>query len=158
MSIRINQPQKGYTKRQVKTATRVALQATAAFWHETMLPIHFTTGGAAKYNYTPRTAKYMRRKARVKRHQRPLRWSGQSEMQAKQDFTVTVETISGNLAGVVTMQMPDYFVKHPNNSSTHIDKPAELTRTTDQEQGILGNVFADRLMRELDIGRSVAYG
>lgn len=159
MKIKMQQPPKGYTKKVIREATKVALRAAAAYWHQTMLPIHFTTGAAGKYNYEPRTAKYMRRKARVKRHQRPLRWSGQSEEQAKQDFSITNETMSGHLAGVVTMQMPDYFVKHPANSETFIDKPAELTRTTEAEQEILGGVFAERLIRELDMGRPAAmYG
>ena len=59
-------------------ACRNGLRAAIAAWHGEMLPQHFEASAARKYfgAYTPRTKRYMLRKAREKHHQRPMIWSG----------------------------------------------------------------------------------
>lgn len=152
----MQRPPAGFTERKVKMAARAALSAAVTLWHSAMLPIHFTTGGAAKYDYAPRTAKYQRRKARQKKHQRPLVFTGDSEKAAKTDFTIRTTEIAGHLAGVVAMDMPTYFFQHPTSGDTFIDKVAELTRTTPDEEARLADVFNTRFASELDLNLRIA--
>lgn len=156
MSTKVERPPAGSIERRVDRACRAALTAAVTLWHSTMLPVHFTTGGAAKYDYTPRTAKYMRRKARVKKHQRPLVWSGESEDAAKNDFTIRTTAIGEHLAGVVSMHMPTHFFQHPTGGDLFIDKVNELTRTTPDEEERLRDVFERRFSAELDLNLRIA--
>lgn len=43
------------------------------------IPKHFVTGADRVYHMRPRTRKYVKRKLRVKGHNRPLVWSGRTE-------------------------------------------------------------------------------
>lgn len=161
MGMRTIRPPAGTLERKVRNAARAALGAAVTLWHSVMLPQHFTTGGAAKYDYAPRTAKYMRRKARVMKHQRPLvganrQTSGDSERAAKTDFTIRTTQMGTHLAGVVTMNMPTYFFQHPSGGDTFIDKPAELTRTTPDEETRLQRVIDERFASEMDLNLRIA--
>lgn len=58
-------------------------------WHSGFLPRHFTAGAVATYGYRKRTKAYQIRKARVKRHQRPLEWSGTLRRNATRQIRVS---------------------------------------------------------------------
>lgn len=45
------------------------------FWHEYVLPKHFTEAGAREYGYKPRSAKYTKAKVTFLKHNKPLVWS-----------------------------------------------------------------------------------
>ncbi len=53
-----------------------ALYEAGKFWHEWILPKHFTPQGAREYNYKNRTQKYIKRKIVFKGHNNPLMWDG----------------------------------------------------------------------------------
>jgi hypothetical protein len=52
------------------------------YWHQTILPKHFTREGDREYGYAPRTRAYMIRKARKFGHQDPLVFSGELKREA----------------------------------------------------------------------------
>jgi hypothetical protein len=156
MGIKVTGHKPGVGIRRVRAAMKVAIGAAAEAWHTRMLPNHFTPGGAAKYGYAKRTAKYMRAKARRKKHQKPLRWSGESEENAKTDFTISTRSIAGHLAGVVAMDMPYYFFQHPHGGEDFIDKAGELTRVTPDEEEVLEGIFGAVLTSELNLNRITA--
>lgn len=148
----VQRPAKGKSASAITRAVREAMVEGAEYWHTNMMPQHFTSGAAAKYNYAPRTRKYMRRKASKMGHQRGLEYSGHSRMQAKEDYNIRGGSIAGRPSGTVSMSMPSYFVQHPKGS-TFIDKPAELTRTTSDEErelaGVVTRAVAERLGRSM---------
>ena len=63
-------------KRQFTKAYTEALKAAAAVWRTTMLPKHFTSAGAALYDYAKRQPKYLAAKRRAKGHEDPLVYTG----------------------------------------------------------------------------------
>lgn len=150
--INVQKPAQGVTERRFSAAARSALGAAVKHWHASMMPRHFTTAAVGLYGYKPRTAKYMRYKARVVKHQRPLTFSGQSRDQAEHDVKFVVRKVGDYLEASAVMLMPDYFVKSRNNGPQRINKPDELTRTTSQEERELADVFTQHLAQEL--GRS----
>ena len=69
----------------VKDANKDAVR----FWHRRYQPEHFTESATKRYKYRSRTEKYMRRKARIKGHQRPLVWSGRTMLLVASTLRVT---------------------------------------------------------------------
>lgn len=71
---------RGVTKREMTRIMKKLLHFVAAYWHRTYLRSHFDTQTLVMARYPgaieKRTARYMKRKARTKRHQRNLVWSG----------------------------------------------------------------------------------
>lgn len=144
-----------FTPLRVRKAVRAGLMAAVEHWHTTMMPGHFTPKAVAKYDYAPRTKKYMIRKARREHHQNPLMYTGDSRDYAKGLARFTSTSLAGTSIATVAMMMPGYFVKHPNKGANFIDKPDELTRTTPDEQEDLGRVMVQTIMRELGLIRAV---
>ena len=77
-----------YKRDQVYGETVAALGEVGEWWHSQVMPGHFDFAAMAKYHYRPRTKNYQLRKARQKRHQRPLVWSGRLEAAAKASKTM----------------------------------------------------------------------
>lgn len=116
-----------------------AMGVVAKTWHDRYLPGHFTQAGGKKYGYQPRAGenesakipnpgysansrlgfsspkmienwKYAWRKRKIKRHSRPLVWSGQSEEMAKAAVKVSVRRLrAGHIEASAAMQLPKYF-------------------------------------------------
>lgn len=154
MSLRIGRSGTNVSARAIRAAAKEALEIAIEQWHGTMMPQHFTTAAPAKYGYTPRTKKYMIRKARKMHHQRPLEFTGDSKKAAMFDYRIAQTTIAGRPAAYVAMSMPGYFVKRPKSST--IDKPAELTRTTTMEEQQLGQLVSDHFLQSLGVTRVTA--
>lgn len=73
----------GVSKRVLGACVKDALAITAANHHAKYMWRHFQPEAFNRYRYTQRTKGYVRRKLRTKGHNRPLVWSGQSEVLAK---------------------------------------------------------------------------
>ena len=122
-------------KRRFKRIVRDGLKATVRFWHEQFEARHFTRKGAQLYGYQPRAGddegpvdargrpnwRYSWRKRKVKGHNRPLVWSGQSELRARGQLQ-----ISGNSkVARGRFRMPKHFYQYRPNLNQP-DKAAEL--------------------------------
>lgn len=153
MGVRTEIRGQDFSARAIQHAAMSALESAVEVWHSTMMPKHFTASAAREYNYTPRAKGYMIRKARKMKHQRQLVWSGDSEKAAKYDFKIQSTRIEGRAAAFVAMMMPNYFVKTRNPA---IDKPAELTRTTQAEEQQLDAIFTEQFLRNLGFATRVA--
>ncbi len=155
MGMKVKKRLGGISERRLRAVAKAGLLACVEVWHQTMMPKHFTTSAVALYDYAPRTAPYMRRKARRMRHQKPLVFSGQSRDQAK-TATFRGGSIASAVSASAVMSMPSYFVQHPNKGSMFIDKPDELTRTTEQERQQLAQVFTNTVRAELGMNSAAA--
>ena len=69
-------------KKALAGATKEALFASARDWHGHTLPKHSTVAGGRTYGYLNRSAKYAKRKGKLKGHQMPLVFSGVSRERA----------------------------------------------------------------------------
>lgn len=129
------------TMEATRAAAMSAVKAMALAWHERYLPAHFTVSGGKKYGYQPRSGdneppripnpgysanralgfsspktivnpKYSWRKRRAKGHNRPLVYSGRSEMQAKAAIKVTTRRRQGFIQAIGAMYLPTYFYQY----------------------------------------------
>ena len=77
-----------YKHEQVEDETIKGLKSVGENWAAETMPGHFELPAMLKYGYAPRSARYMKRKARVKHHQRPLVYSRALETSAKAAHTL----------------------------------------------------------------------
>lgn len=99
----------------------------AHYWHERLLPRHFTQGAAAKYGYQPRTEKYLKRKRRlaaigkVKSPVRDLVYSGrgQASLRARVNIRVFPTRFSVRMQSPKDRKGKDYILMRP--------RPAKVT-------------------------------
>jgi hypothetical protein len=75
IDVKINEGPEGKTKRFLE-ACQIADEVVCRYWAENYLPVHFQRGAHAKYNYAPRTSKYLNR--RDKRGKPDLVYTGRS--------------------------------------------------------------------------------
>jgi hypothetical protein len=136
----------------VRQAMKDAKMEIPLRWHREFLPKHFQLGAVSKYNYQPRTAKYMRGKAKHKGHQRPLVFSGVTERMATQ-FGARVSGTSKRSR--VTFRVPLYigFLK-----KTGIDLQADILETVDQELESLEASIDNHMRIALDRSASITTG
>jgi len=76
-------PTPGILARERTNLIKAALTAAAANHHAKYMWRHFKPEAYRRYGYTERTAGYVRKKLRVKGHNRPMVWSGESETLAR---------------------------------------------------------------------------
>ena len=85
------------------------------------MPKHFTTKATKEYKYKPRTRRYMIRKAKIKSHQMPLVFSGESAKRLERMIRVSGTHKKARGA----LDAPRYFWMTPANQP---DKSRELLR------------------------------
>ena len=143
-------PPKAVMRRAVRAA-REGVADAARVWHRKLLPIHFTFAAVRRYAYAARTKKYEIRKAKLKRHRRPLVWSGETRRQATTAARFAARKSREDQVGEARMPVPRYFFYHPHNraSGRYIDKVAELTAVTREEEQALGEVLRRRVLRSV---------
>lgn len=136
--------------KRAEKAARGSMLDSAKVWHRRFLPIHFTTAAWRRYDYTPRTKRYEIRKARTKRHRRPLVFSGRTRDMVRQ-AVFAVRKSKGEHVGTARMPVPPYFFKHPYRKATgkFIDKPAELTAIAGEEEQAFAELARRRVLRSL---------
>jgi len=131
-----------------------SMSEVGELWHEKMLPNHFERFAMMKYNYAPRSRKYMARKEAgytdqwgIHRagHNRPLVWSGDTERSLKSSATITA-----NSKGVtVKMLAQSYFYAY-HKDFRQPDKAAEATRISYDESARLERTLEAALSGRLD--------
>jgi hypothetical protein len=136
-----------------RAARKPALAETVGYWHESMMPGHFTHGAIIKYGYQRRSPGWEKRKRRLKGHNRPLVFSGRSRRQAIRQ----VKLSSTSKRGVAAMNLPRYFYQYiaaPGSKAPN--KYLELVKTTAKEIKQLGIFFRKRVTEHIRRGRQKA--
>jgi len=118
---------------------------TARYWFRNILPKHFTRSGAQEYRYQPRTAAYMRRKAR-KGHQDPLVFTGRLKRTAMnvRDIRHTAKGATVHLRG-----LPTYVIQRRWGTASPF-MAAELTKLSKNDRDRLVQVMDKRLQQNID--------
>lgn len=98
-------------------------------YHSDILPSRFTIAGATKLKFGKRSAAYQRKKAKVKKHQRPLVWSGVSEQRSKKFMQRTIAR-GDNFRVEVTLDVPALNFKNPKSDFRPSD---EIRRVASDE-------------------------
>lgn len=166
-----------FPKRWFGQAMRTALRDAGVYWHKRILPKHFTPAAEIEYGYQKRTAKYLKRKQRVKGHQRPLVWSGVLERSLSRYAAIRpVARSSAGKAGSsayvrVSMKGPSWLAgylafrgrgvtKHDawgrvigKEKSEGPDKKRELKAFSDADREAIAEVVHERMVKELAAAR-----
>ena len=156
--------------RQFGKFQKKAMEAAAADWHERILPRHFTPGNNSRYRMAKRSALYERvikRKIGVGQGKFvSLTLKGRSQRFMQAFFTITGSKDRITLR----MKPPGYFTnpfigtyKDPQTGKTkritrQPDKPAETTRTTDEDRLRLRKVVERNLVRMIRDFRATQAG
>lgn len=114
-------------------------------WHRRFKPLHFGNSATTRYGYGRRSGEsgnmpakgfnqsYTGRKLAIKKHTRPLEWSGDSMRSV-----MASNTIRATRFGVtVAMHAPNLNYRNPHSQ---IDMRAELTRVLPEENAHLAKV------------------
>ena len=130
-------------KRLPKAVTEAAKQAVRG-WHAKVLPGHFKTGAARKYEYKRRSARYQKRKR--KKGLPALVFSGRSQKRLCSPAFFKVTGAAGKATGrfIVSNQFRYLWMTTPN----HPRLAEEITRTTTKEEKAIGDfIKADAIKR-----------
>jgi hypothetical protein len=162
----------GATAKLLRAAMAVGNAAAVEHWNEKFRPLHFTVSGGRRYGFKPRkgdnepprltvradTANsrgrtianphYSWRKRREKRHNKPLVWSGRSELLSK---VMRVSATSRRGVGAF-VALPKYFYQYRTDLNQP-DKAAELTTTVHDEVAALAVVARDAALKHLEAQR-----
>lgn len=126
-------------------ATDQAFIEAVEYWRDHFMPLHFQSGARKRYAYTPRTAGYMKRKARSKGHQKDLVWTGSSErMIIGNPQKGRIRKRNGGYGAEVPIVAPKYFFQY-NPRNKFIDKPKELTQLAAAELNFLAKNIERRI-------------
>ena len=136
--------------RNVAPFAKDALRDLGRWWHEKILPGHFTTAAETLYHYQPRSARYSRSKARRFGHRNPLVFRGDLKRMVSR-----MARISSTSKGVtVRLSGPRYLYQY-RKSYAQPDKGAELTATSAGEVETMARTLDEILTRRIqnDPGR-----
>ena len=128
-----------------------ALADGGRFWRDNYLGLHFQYQAMDRYRYGQRTAKYQKAKRIKWGHNKPLVWSGQSLRAATQQLRDPVaRKEKGKVGANVPVTVPWYFKAFRKSATRKAhDKPAELTRTTEQERKRLADIAQESLAQRM---------
>jgi hypothetical protein len=137
---------------QFNQIVRDAWIEVAHFWHEHILPKHFTEEGGREYGYMARkgdqvsgkafNSTYQGKKLKKWGHQKPLVWSGELEQKSHVAGITATATSSGSQCKTTLPNCQKANWKNPN---TKIDMPDELTRFSEADREIIVRMFNARL-------------
>ncbi len=136
--------------RELPRIIKDALYAMGLYWHDNFRAKHFLPSGAKEYGYTPRKGEgmstatkgfwrsYMGRKLRMKHHQNPLTWSGESRERTRiRDVRATRNQVR------IVLHANALNWKNPNSS---VEMWWEMTTISAGEQKVLAEVFRQKIM------------
>lgn len=135
-----------------------ALETMGVYWHQHFRAKHFTPSGAREYGYAPRKGEgmavstkgfwrtYMGRKLRMKGHQNPLVWSGESRERTRmRDVRATRNRVR------VVLHANALNFRNPHSRT----KPwEEMTTVSAAEQRVLSELFNREIERGIAAIRS----
>lgn len=131
------------TLKELKQAVKVELKNVVFDWHDGTLADHFKPSAVSKYKYKARTKKYRKKKHKLKGHGNPLVWSGLLRTQTTR--SISVSGTSKKATG--RMSAPAYTYM---NSSTGINKAAELTAVAQPEIAKMAGTLQERVVKRVD--------
>lgn len=137
---------------------RESLMATASFWIDNYLPLHFGNQAMSRYGYARRSQRFLRRKAIVRPDlvpPSPMEYTGELKeyllgkarsgamLNASKAIStgVSKKNPNGKLRVTIPIRIP-----HPINPKNK----GELSRVTRQERRAMNQVFIAELERRLD--------
>lgn len=150
----------GLKPSQIRQAARTAMQAVGDRWIKEYLPRHFTRYATARYNYTPRSLSYRRRKrygASINgvpsiKEDLPLVWSGRSRERAKGARTEAKAPSSTMAYADVVIDVPALNLRFKGST---INMREELTTVIPAEAEDLAARFVWVFEREIErMGRT----
>jgi len=125
-----------------KKIVKPVLQTLVNYWHTKFLPRHFRTGAFAKYNYKPRTARYLKRKQRMAEHgnyqaRLPLVFTGALKSQVSRMISIsgTGKKATGRMSAPRYIYMYGKGGNHPylagEVTTVSPDEAEKLTKLAD---------------------------
>lgn len=143
--------------REMNDVIRESLRDLGEYWHENMLPKHFTKAGAREYNYTPRQGEpgsgrkfagsYTKHKLNAKGHTRPLVYSGETEMQLKNTKSIEARCSARGENAYVVVRLNAPKLNYRNQSK--VKKNEEIKAVSQKEIPLLEAFLAKRLTERL---------
>lgn len=118
-----------------------AWSAAGAHWHERILPRHFDLSAKTTYGYAPRTAAYMRDKARRKGHQNPLVWKGDLQRSVLRMRDVSTVRARGGDEGSVNVRLSGPRYLHQRQQPGQPNLALELSQISARDAQELGVVI-----------------
>lgn len=135
--------------KELRPATAEGLRRVGAWWHEDVLPGHFDVSAQQKYGYAARKKGYMIYKAKRFHTRRPLYLTGHMKEAVEGAAQITAD--SKGLR--VRMRGPKYLYQM-KKAQSRVDKAAELTRISSNEEREMDNELGDHISEELDTIRT----
>lgn len=138
-----------FTRKAWELISKAAWERVGAYWHERILPKHFTTEAASQYGYEPRGRKYMIQKAAAKGHQRPLVYKGDLERAVTRLRDVSSVRARGSDTGAVNVRLsgPRYLHQRPQPKQPNL--ALELSSVSDRDADELARVIDEFVTAEL---------
>jgi len=141
----------GVPKRLINQVIKSVLHRLGVMWHEKFRGKHFTVAGAREYGYTPRKGEgqtgksfwrsYTGRKKKETGHQRPLVFSGESQMLTRiRDVRATSKRVR------VVMRAKKFNYR---NEHSDIRMHDEMTRVSDSEHATMVRAADEMMAAEL---------
>jgi hypothetical protein len=125
---------------------RESMREVGTYWHGHFREKHFTREGASEYGYAQRSRGYMIAKARVKHHQDPLVWSGESREQSRALHVVPTATQAEAKVKVILHTPKLNYI--PKGGTINLRD--EMTRVSQREVTVLAGVAGDSLDRQFN--------
>lgn len=119
-----------------------AYAAAMIRWHGEVFPERFREDAYQRFGIRPRSLEYVRRKRRVKGHNRPMEWTGETRRQATARFTVT--SSSRQASGRMDVPAYVFYVKDGRRVSE------ELSDLIPREQRQIRDFVAQEVVRRLN--------
>jgi hypothetical protein len=140
------------SNRAVDRAAKAAHELVAKYWHEKILPRHFTVEARTKYKHKPRSEEWKKRKKRLAKVGKVKR-GGIIDLIATgathQSLTEYADIRAYPTRFSVTMHGPDYIGMRPMNPKMP-NMGAEVTRVTPDEQDEMDDLVQRHLPRLLE--------
>lgn len=143
INIEVTKSDLGITAKEWRATMREIFMVGARYWQQNILPRHFQSDAATKYNYEPRNKKYEIRKRKRQGHNLPLVWSG--EMRDMLLGSADVSAV-GDKTAVVKLHGPRYLPLRRRRLNEP-DKARELTVILNAEEKEIAAVM-DEAMAE----------
>lgn len=120
-----------------------AAREAAEYWHKRMLERHFEPSAPGRYPgaYANRTAAYQKRKGRIKRHQRPMVWSGALLASQKSGYSLQSQLTKKLVRA--TIRLPNSRILNRWNARSKHDMRASIEAMNAQDFNELRNIMAD---------------
>ncbi len=145
----------GMLNKKIPGMTSESLAAGLRFWGAEFRPLHFEMGAYQRYGYAKRQVRtekgrsgYSMRKMKVKHHNRPLVYSGDSERELQQ---IEISTYTNRAYAYAKLKAPKhFFIRNPIT----LDKADELTRVIPQEEMEITEAITQDFGRRIDTARN----